>query len=107
MENLLNHIPSDQLLYAALGVFLPSIISLVAYVKQQKEEVLVKLSNVRIHVAEALEYTEDAVEGILDGLAPYSQGGNELTHEEKAESLEMAKKALCELKKAKDALLGE
>lgn len=107
MENLLNIIPHDELFYAVVGVFLPSIIGLFAYVKTQKEEVLAKLSQVKLHVAEALDYAEDAVEGLLEGLGPESAEGNKLTDEEKAESLAMAAKALMELKKAKGVLLGE
>jgi hypothetical protein len=107
MADLLNHIPSEQLLYAAIGVFLPSIVGLAVFVKTQKDDILAKLNQTKIHVANAVDYVEDCVEGIIEGLGPDSPGGNALTPEEKAESWEMANKALAELKKAKSALLGE
>jgi hypothetical protein len=107
MEQLLSLFPHDQVFYAILGVFLPSLIGLASYVKKQKEDLLNKINQSKFHVANALDYVEDCVEGILIGLGPESEGGNTLTEEEKADALEMANKALMELKRAKNIILGE
>jgi hypothetical protein len=107
MNDLLSLLPKDELFYAVLGVFLPAIVGVLVYVKAQKDEFLGKLGQAKIHVANSLDFVEDIAEGLIEALGPDSPGGISLTDEEKAESWEMAQKALSELKKAKGAILGE
>jgi len=115
MDSLLNLIPKDQIVYALLGVLLPSIAGFLLYLKTEKDsivdfvvdevdDVLADLNEAKTAIVTALDYAEDSLEGIIQGLSPDSAGGSRLTDEEKAESLIMANRALTELKNAKNKI---
>jgi lipoate-protein ligase A len=115
MESLLNLIPKENLVYAVIAIFLPAIAGFLAYLKVEKDkivdfvvdevdDVIADLNEAKTHMVNSLEYAEDAIEGILEALAPESLGGNVLTKEEKDEAFAMANRALTELKNAKNKL---
>jgi hypothetical protein len=115
MENILSLVPVEQLIYAAIAILLPSVAGLLLYLKTEKDaivdfvvdevdDVLADLNEAKTAIVTALDYAEDALEGIIQGLSPDSLGGSRLTEEEKAESLMMANKALTELKNAKNKI---
>jgi lipoate-protein ligase A len=115
MESLLGLIPQDKLIYAVIAIFLPAIAGFLAYLKVEKDkivdfvvdevdDVIADLNEAKTHMVNSLEYAEDAIEGILEALAPESLGGNVLTKEEKDEAFAMANRALTELKNAKNKL---
>jgi hypothetical protein len=115
MESLLNLIPKENLVYAAIAIFLPAIAGFLVYLKTQKDEivdfvvdevddVLADLNEVKNCVVNCVDFMEDAIEGLYEGLSPDSPGGSVLTDSEKADALAMANKALTELKNAKNKL---
>jgi len=115
MENILSLVPVEQLIYAAIAILLPSVAGLLLYLKTEKDaivdfvvdevdDVLADLNEAKTAIVTALDYAEDSLEGIIQGLSPDSAGGSRLTDEEKAESLVMANRALTELKNAKNKI---
>ncbi len=106
MAELLNLLPSKDLFFAVLEVFLPSIIALLLFLKTQKDKVVSDLNEAKKHMVEAMGYTEDAIEMLLEGLSAESEDGRILTDEEAADSLEVAKKAAHSLKEVRDSLIS-
>ena len=116
MDSIIQMIPRDQLIYAVIGVMLPTITGFLFYLKTQKDEVLetifsevddifADLNQAKQHFVDALDFVEDGIEGIIEGLAPESPGGRTLTESEKAEALDMADRALSSLKLVKEKML--
>lgn len=102
---MLEFLPSKDIFFAVLEVFLPSIIALLLFLKSQKDGVLADLNEAKVHMGEALELLEDCIELTLEALTPESDEGRVLTNEEKAESLAVAAKALASLKEVKYSLI--
>lgn len=111
MENILSLVPVEQLIYAAIAILLPSVAGLLLYLKGEKEyfvdeidDILADLNEAKTHIVNSLDLIEDCVEGLLEGLSPVSLGGSVLTDSEKADALQMANRALTELKNAKNKI---
>jgi hypothetical protein len=102
---MLEFLPTKDIVFAVLEVFLPTIITLLAFLKVQKDEVIADLNEAKKRMAEALELLEDCIELTLEALSPESADGRVLTDEEKAESLAVAAKALASLKEVKHSLI--
>ncbi len=109
MDGLLNLIPKERLAYELIGVFLPTIIAFLAYLKVEKDKILLKiedevddvfgdLAEAVTLLVEAQEYMEDAVEFIVESLKPESEGGRVLTETERVEALAQVEKALAAAK---------
>lgn len=102
---MLEFLPTKDIFFAVLEVFLPSIIALLLFLKIQKDEVLADLNEAKSHMADALELLEDCIELTLEALSSESAEGRVLTDEEKEESLAVAAKALASLKEVKNSLI--
>lgn len=102
---MLEFLPTKDIIFAVLEVFLPTIVALLLLLKAQKEEVLSDLNEAKNRMGEALELLEDCIEMTLEALSPESAEGRVLTDEEKAESLAVAAKALASLKEVKHSLI--
>jgi hypothetical protein len=102
---MLEFLPTKDIFFAVLEVFLPTIVVFLVFLKSQKDGIIADLNEAKVHMGEALELLEDCIEMTLEALSPDSAEGRVLTDEEKAESLAVAAKALASLKEVKHSLI--
>ena len=105
MNELISLLPKKEIFYAVLEVFLPMIVALLLLLKKEKDSVVADLNDARKHMVEGLDAVEDAIALTLEGLGADSEGGRILTDAEKAESLEVALKAVKSLHATKESLI--
>lgn len=105
MEGLLELLPQKEIFYAVLEVFLPTIVALLVFLKTQKDGMVADLVDAKKHMVEGMDAIEDAIALTLEGLGADSEEGRILTDAEKAESLEVAMKAVKSLHKVKNSLI--
>jgi hypothetical protein len=106
MDALLDLLPKKELLFAVIEVFLPMLVALLLFLKGQKDSVVADLNDARKHMASGFDLLEDAIALTLEGLGADSPDGRILNDEEKAESLEVAMKALKSFHEVKDSLIS-
>jgi hypothetical protein len=102
---MLDLVPTKELIFAILEVFLPAIIALLVFLKSEKDGIIAELVEAKQHMVEAFDYLEDSIELTLEGLKMESEDGRVLSDSEVDETLATAAKALASLKEVKTSLI--